>query len=124
MLVPRVVGGQVEVSGKQPWQREGLGARGFTLAPPSSPATCIRRWWSRGTTGLAPVSPPLVPGYAGCERATREGRRSTASTYPHVGRLGLRVGLQNLAYQVQATSALLGHTFSWPTAHSRGKEMR
>lgn len=36
----------------------------------------------------------------------------------------MRVGLQNLAYQVQATSALLGHTFSWPTAHSRGKEMR
>ena len=29
VIVLRVARGQVEVSGKQPWQREGLGAKGF-----------------------------------------------------------------------------------------------
>lgn len=115
---------QVEVSGSNLAKRRSRG-QGFHSSSPILSGYIHQKVVEQGTTGLAPVSPPPVPRLRRVWNEPHEkGDAPTASTYPHVGRLGLRVGLQNLAYQVQATSALLGHTFSWPTAHSRGKEMR
>lgn len=124
VIVLRVSEGQVEVSGKQPWQREGLGAKGFhsssSVLSGYIHLKVVERRDNRLCSYLSTTGPLATQGV---NEPREKGDPPTASTCPRVGRLGLR-GLQNLAYQAQATSALLGHTLSWPTAHSRGKEMR
>lgn len=125
VLVLRVVGGQVEVSGSNPGKEKVWGPGGFTLAPPILSGYIHQKVVEQGDNRLGSCLSTTVPGYAGvAEQATREGDGSTASAYPHVGRLGLSRAPEIWPARFSRPSTLLGHQIQLAPKHIPGEEMR